>query len=235
MSITGASTPEGQAVLAVNDVQYAYQHATALRGVSLRVDPGEVVAVTGRSGSGKSTLLHVCAGLLRPLSGQVSVVGHDLAGLGDVEASAIRRRHVGIVLQHGQLVPELNVLANVSLPLVLDGHDRRSAQSLARDWLDRVGAAPLASAFPGELSGGQAQAVAIARALVTEPSLVLADEPTGSLDTPAGERLLALLLDVGRSGDRGVLVVTHDNRVAAAADREVRLSDGTVEYAEALR
>jgi putative ABC transport system ATP-binding protein len=163
------------------------------------------------------------------------VAGQDLGALSDKAASAVRRRHVGIILQHGQLVPELSVLANVSLPLVLGGHDRHSAGALGLDWLKRVGAGGLAQAFPGELSGGQSQAVAMARALVSGPSLVLADEPTGSMDAVAGEQLLGLLLEVCRSGDRGLLVVTHDNRVAAAADREVRLSDGAVEYTAALR
>ncbi len=229
MTRPGPSVEEGQQLLALRDVQFAYPHAAALRGVSLTIGSGEVVAVTGRSGSGKSTLLHVCAGLLRPVAGAVCVVGHNLAQMSDAAASALRRKQIGLVLQHGQLVPELDVLANVSLPLVLDGVGREQASAVASDWLGRVGASDWANAFPGELSGGQAQRVAVARALVAAPALVLADEPTGSLDTFAGEQLLDLLLSVCRSAGRALLVVTHDNRVAAAADREVRLVDGLVE------
>ena len=226
---------EGTSVLTVRDVQYAYPRTTALRGVSLQVQAGEVVAVTGRSGSGKSTLLHVCGGLLRPQSGTVSIAGQQLEDLDDSAASALRRRQVGIILQHGQLVPELSVVDNVSLPLFLDAHQRAAARALALDWLAKVGVPELADAFPPELSGGQAQSVAVARALVTGPRLVLADEPTGSMDADGGDRLLTLLLEQCRLAGRALLVVTHDNRVAAAADREVRLVDGVVEHEAVLR
>jgi putative ABC transport system ATP-binding protein len=230
------ATPQSPAaVLSLRDVQFAYPRTVALRGVNLDVAAGEVVAVTGRSGSGKSTLLHVAAGLLRPSSGTVRVLGQDVGALPDAAASSVRRKQIGLILQHGLLVPELSVLANVSLPLVLDGAgDRAGAQVLARDWLARLEVADLADAYPGELSGGQSQRVAVARALVAGPALVLADEPTGSLDSVGGERLLDLLVSACRTGDRALVIVTHDNRVAAAADREVRLLDGTVEYEAVL-
>jgi len=237
MSQTTEQTAPGEsvAVLSLRDVQFAYPRTAALRGVTLDVAVGEIVAVTGRSGSGKSTLLHVAAGLLRPASGTVRVLGREVGSLPDAAASSVRRKHIGLVLQHGLLVPELSVLANVTLPLVLEGtHDRAGADALARDWLGRLEVADLAAAFPGELSGGQSQRVAVARALVSGPALVLADEPTGSLDSVGGERLLDLLVGACRTGNRALVLVTHDNRVAAAADREVRLLDGTVEYEAAL-
>lgn len=226
---------DAPAVLSLRDVQFAYPRTVALRGVNLDVQAGEVVAVTGRSGSGKSTLLHVAAGLLRPTSGTVHVLGRDVGALPDAAASSLRRKQIGLVLQHGLLVPELSVLANVALPLLLDGaHGRAGARVLALDWLARLGVDDLATAFPEELSGGQSQRVAVARALVAGPALVLADEPTGSMDSVGGERLLDLLLGACREGDRALVLVTHDNRVAAAADREVRLADGTVEYEAVL-
>jgi putative ABC transport system ATP-binding protein len=226
---------ESVAALSLRAVQFAYPRTAALRGVTLDVAAGEVVAVTGRSGSGKSTLLHVAAGLLRPASGTVHVLGQEVGSLTDAAASSVRRKHIGLVLQHGLLVPELSVLANVTLPLVLEGtHDRAGADALALDWLGRLEVADLAAAFPGELSGGQSQRVAVARALVAGPALVLADEPTGSLDSVGGERLLDLLLSACRSGSRALVLVTHDNRVASVADREVRLLDGTVEYEAVL-
>jgi putative ABC transport system ATP-binding protein len=222
-------------VLSMRDVQFAYPRTVALRGVSLDVGAGEVVAVTGRSGSGKSTLLHVAAGLLRPAAGSVRLLGQEVAELPDAAVSSLRRNQVGLILQHGLLVPELSVLANVSLPLVLDrAADRAGGQRLARDWLARLEVADLADAYPTELSGGQAQRVAVARALVAGPALVLADEPTGSMDSVGGERLLDLLVQACRTGDRALVLVTHDNRVAAAADREVRLLDGSVEYEAVL-
>jgi putative ABC transport system ATP-binding protein len=230
-----ATRPDAAAVLSLRDVQFAYPRTVALRGVDLEVAAGEVVAVTGRSGSGKSTLLHVAAGLLRPSSGTVHVAGQEIGALPDAAASSLRRKQIGLILQHGLLVPELSVLANVSLPLVLDGTgDPARARVLALDWLSRLEVADLAAAFPGELSGGQSQRVAVARALVAGPAVVLADEPTGSMDSVGGERLLDLLVSTCRAGDRALVIVTHDNRVAATADREVRLLDGTVEYEAAL-
>lgn len=220
-----------QPVLRVHDVHKSYARDTALRGASIAVAPGEVVALVGPSGSGKSSLLHCATGLLRPESGSVSLEGRDLAGLSEKERSRLRRREIGLVLQFGQLVPELSIVQNVALPLVLEGHDRGAAQTSARDWLERAGVLDLAEALPGEISGGQRQRVAVARALVTGPRLICADEPTGALDTLAGEEVAELLMVTAREAGAGLLIATHDNRVAAGADREVVLRDGRTQGA----
>lgn len=228
---TPAVTPSpGEAgdVLAVAGVQHAYRRTVALRGVDLRVGAGEVVAVTGPSGCGKSTLLHITSGLLTPQAGSAVLLGHDLTRLDADSRARLRRREIGIVLQFGQLVPELTALDNVALPLLLGGSDPAGARTLAAEWLDRCGAAEIAGTAPPELSGGQQQRVAVARALVTGPRVVFADEPTGSLDSLAGRQLLALLLGAVRDTGASLVVVTHDNTVAARADREVRLVDGQV-------
>jgi len=222
-------------VLEVTTIEHAYRRTVALRGVSLTVQPGEVVAVTGPSGCGKSTLLHVAAGILRPQAGDVRLLGRDLRALDEAERTKLRRRRVGLVLQFGQLVPDLSVLENVALPLLLDGHERQPAFTAAGEWLRRAGLESDPDALPSELSGGQAQRVAVARALVTGPAVLFADEPTGSMDTLGGEQLLDLLLGVARERVAAVVLVTHDNVVAANADREVRLRDGRVETIAVLR
>ena len=221
--------PSDQPVLALEGIQHAYHRTVAVRGVSLSVRPGEVVAITGPSGCGKSTLLHVAAGLIRPQSGAVQLFGQDLASVGDDERARIRRTKLSLVLQFGQLVPELTGVDNVALPLLLDGHDPAQARRLARDWLERCGAAELADTLPAEMSGGQAQRVAVARSLITSPQLILADEPTGSLDSLGGRDLLDLLLGQGGAVGAAMIIVTHDNTVAARADREIRLFDGRIE------
>jgi putative ABC transport system ATP-binding protein len=223
-----------QPVLEVIGIDHAYRRTIALRGVSLTVDPGEVVAVTGPSGGGKSTLLHAASGILRPQSGMVRLLGQDLTALDPGERTKLRRRRVGIVLQFGQLVPELSALENVALPLLLDDHERSAALVAAREWLDRAGLDAQHDTLPAELSGGQAQRVAVARALVTGPAVIFADEPTGSMDTVGGEQLLDLLLAAARERGAAVVLVTHDNVVAAHADREVRLRDGRVEASAVL-
>ncbi len=215
-------------------VAHAYARTPALRGVSLTVSPGEVVALTGPSGSGKSTVLHVAAGLLRPQSGRAVLLGHDLAELDETGAARLRRREVGIVLQYGQLVPDLPLLDNVALPLLLDGAELDAGRTAAGAALQRVGLGGLELATPAEVSGGQAQRAAVARALVTSPRLLVADEPVASLDPAGGREVLDLLLAVARSGG-GVLLVTHDNLTASRADREVRLRAGEVEHDAALR
>ncbi|MET9275342.1 ABC transporter ATP-binding protein [Kribbella sp. NPDC003557] len=222
------------AVLELDNVEYAYRRNTALRGVSLRLKPGEVVAVTGASGCGKSTLLHCAAGILAPDTGAVQVDGQDLAELPEEQRAALRRTKVGIVLQFGQLVPDLPLVDNVALPLLLGGHERGEAQQAAMRWLEQVGIAEDADAVPAELSGGQTQRAAVARALITGPSVVLADEPTGSLDSRAGQELLDVLLQAARYRGAALLMVTHDNLVAASADREIRLRDGLIQHEVAL-
>jgi putative ABC transport system ATP-binding protein len=222
------------AALELERIEYAYRRNTALRGVSLQLKPGEVVAVTGASGCGKSTLLHCAAGILSPDAGAVRVDGKDLAGLPEEQRAALRRTQVGIVLQFGQLVPDLPLVDNVALPLLLGGHERAEAHKAAMNWLDQVGIADDADAVPGELSGGQTQRAAVARALVTGPSVVLADEPTGSLDSRAGQELLDVLLEAARYRGAALLMVTHDNLVAASADREIRLRDGLIQHEVSL-
>ena len=210
----------------------AFGRTEALRAASLAVAEGETVAVTGRSGSGKSTLLLCLAGILRPEAGEVSYRGRQLASLSEADRTRLRRREFGIVLQFGQLVPELSAVDNVALPLLLERHDRAAAHRSALGWLERLGALDLAEATPGELSGGEAQRVAVARALVTGPSVVFADEPTGALDTVSGEQVLDALLGAARESGASVVLVTHDNRVAAHADREVVVVDGRVTGAD---
>jgi putative ABC transport system ATP-binding protein len=220
--------PSAESVLTLDGVQHAYHRTVALRGVSLDVRPGEVVAVTGPSGCGKSTLLHIGAGLIRPQSGTARLFGVDLAGVSDDERARLRRTKLSLVLQFGQLVPELSGLDNVALPLLLAGSEAVAARRLAQEWLTRCGAGDLADVPPDEMSGGQAQRVAVARSLITSPTLVLADEPTGSLDSIGGRELLDLLLGEVRALGAALIVVTHDNTVAARADREIRLLDGVI-------
>lgn len=230
-----ATSPASTALVELDAVSHSYARTAALHGLSLRVAPGEVVALTGPSGCGKSTALHVAGGLLRPQAGRVNLLGHVLQDLDETARAILRRREVGIVLQYGQLVADLPLVDNVALPLLLDGAELVPARTAARDALARAGLDGLDAAVPAELSGGQAQRAAVARALITSPRLVLADEPVASLDPAGGREMLALLLAVAREQDGGVLLVTHDNAVAALADREIRLRAGTVEHETALR
>jgi putative ABC transport system ATP-binding protein len=218
-------------LLQAHALRKSFAQTEALRGVSVTIAAGESVAITGPSGSGKSTLLLCLAGILRPEAGEVTYDNHRLDRLGEAERTRLRRREMGVVLQFGQLVPELTALQNVVLPLLLDKHDPSSARRAAMSWLERLEAASLADQVPAELSGGQAQRVAVARALVTGPRVVFADEPTGALDTVAGEQVLGQLVGAVRATDATLVMVTHNNRVAARADREIVLRDGAVEGA----
>ncbi|MEA3055063.1 MAG: putative transport system ATP-binding protein [Actinomycetota bacterium] len=197
----------------------------ALRDVDLTITAGEFVAVMGPSGSGKSTLLHLVGGLDRPDAGEVLIGGEALAELNDEALAHVRRRRIGFVLQFFNLFPLLSARENVAFPLLLDGRD--DALALADAALDRVGLSDRTTHRPGELSGGEQQRVAVARALVTRPAVILADEPTGSLDSLAGEDVLALLRAAADDG-HAVLLITHHAPAAAYADRVVRLRDGAV-------
>lgn len=197
----------------------------ALNDVDVSIAPGEFVAVMGPSGSGKSTLLHIVGGLDRPDGGEVLIDGQPLAGLSDDELAHLRRRSIGFVLQFFNLFPLLSALENVAFPLLLDGH--RDALTRAAEALERVGLAARAQHRPGQMSGGEQQRVAVARALVTRPAVVLADEPTGSLDTLSGEDVLRQLRAAADAGQT-VMLITHDASAAAYADRVVRFRDGAV-------
>jgi putative ABC transport system ATP-binding protein len=200
----------------------------ALRGVNLHLAASEFVAVMGPSGCGKSTLLHLLGGLDRPTSGDVLIRGERLAQLSDDGLARLRRQQIGFVFQFFNLLPVLSAVENAALPLVLDGVRLPEATGRAAAWIERVGLADRMHHKPSELSGGQQQRVAIARALVAEPTLVLADEPTGNLDTRAADEIVGLLREVADTWGRSVLMVTHDPRIAAHADRIVFMKDGTV-------
>ncbi|NUK00642.1 ABC transporter ATP-binding protein [Streptomyces lunaelactis] len=218
-------TPAGSLLVADN-VHKAYGTTPALDGASFSIHPGEVVAVMGPSGSGKSTLLHCLAGIVRPDAGSITYGGRELTGLSDAERSTLRRTEFGFVFQFGQLVPELSCTENVALPLRLNGAKRKSAERTALEWMERLEVADVGHKRPGEVSGGQGQRVAVARALVTSPRVIFADEPTGALDSLNGERVMELLTDAARSANAAVVLVTHEPRVAAYSDREIVVRDG---------
>ena len=198
----------------------------ALRGADLAVAAGEILAVMGPSGSGKSTLLHCLAGILAPDSGEIHFEGRRIDTLSEAARSELRRDRFGFVFQFGQLVPELTAEENVALPLLLGGTRRAPAIAEARGWFARLGLDGLEQRRSGELSGGQAQRVALARGLVARPSVLFADEPTGALDSLTGEQVMDLLVGSARANGTTVVLVTHEPRVAAYADREITVRDG---------
>ena len=201
---------------------------TAVRGVDLAVEEGEFVAITGASGSGKSTLLHMLGGITRPSAGRVLLEGVDLATLDDDALAEIRRRRIGFVFQRYNLLPELSLAENVALPLVLDGVSEARCRDAARQALEAVGMAHRAEHRPDALSGGEQQRGAVARALVTDPAILLADEPTGALDSVNSANVLELLQRLVRDRHQTVILVTHDTGIAAAAGRIVRMKDGLI-------
>ncbi|HEU0100981.1 MAG TPA: ABC transporter ATP-binding protein [Mycobacteriales bacterium] len=213
-------------LLTATDLHLSFGQTRALAGASVQIRPGEVVALLGPSGSGKSTLLHCLAGILRPDAGEVRYRGARLDDRTDDARSRLRRDDFGFVFQFGSLVPELTALENVALPLRLAGSRRRPAEDRARAWLERLGVPAVADQRPGEMSGGQGQRVAVARALVGGPRVVFADEPTGALDSFNGELVMDELIAAAREQGAAVVLVTHETRVAAYADREVVLRDG---------
>ena len=219
-------------VIEFKDIHKVYKlgenEVRALDGVSLTVEAGEFVAIMGPSGSGKSTLLGLLAGLDTPTEGEIMVAGESLADKDENALARMRRAHIGIVFQFFNLLEGMSVLENVTLPAVIAGSRRRQAESRARDLLDMLGLADKQAAAPGVLSGGQRQRLAIARALANRPTLLLADEPTGALDSEGGLEVLELFRRL-HAGGQAILMVTHDDTVAEAATRMVRMRDGRIE------
>ncbi len=221
---------DSEVVVRIEDLRKHYMEAgrtrTVLDGVNATIRRGEFVVLLGPSGSGKSTLLNLVAGIDRPDAGRVEVAGVGLHDLSERDRTLFRRRHLGFVFQFFNLLPTLTVLENLLLPIELKGRVDDKAKAGARDLLDRVGLLDRADAFPDRLSGGEQQRIAIARALVHEPDLILADEPTGNLDPETGERILVLIDELVRDTGRTLLAVTHSREVAARADRVLRMDRG---------
>ncbi len=213
--------------------RYGRQHA--LDGVDIDIHAGEVLAIVGPSGSGKTSLLHVLAGILRAEEGQITLAGQRIDQLSETRRSELRRTEFGFVFQSGMLVGELTAVENVALPLLLGGGSRSEATAAARGWLDRLGLAGKEDRRPGELSGGEAQRVAIARSIAHRPKVIFADEPTGALDTRTGHATVQALIESARSTGAAVIIVTHDRELAAAVPRTVSIRDGRIESAEQAR
>ena len=228
----GQADLPGEVIMRARGLEMSFGQTHALRGVDLDIMAGEVLAVTGPSGSGKSTLLHVMAGVLVPDAGRVDYHGadttQDIAALDEAARSRLRLKEFGFIFQFGQLLPDLSALDNVTIPLLLAGTPRRRALAQARETLGELGLSEHLDKRPTQLSGGQAQRAAVARALVTNPRLLFADEPTGSLDSLAAERTMEVLLNSVRSRGAALAIITHDARVAAYADREVTVRDGRI-------
>ena len=230
MTIAKASSgvDVGGVIIEAQGLVLSFGETPALRGASLSVERGEVLAVMGPSGSGKSTLLYCLAGILSPDAGVVRFDGQRLDNLSEKERSKLRRDRFGFVFQFGQLVPELTAEENGALPLLLGGMPRGEALTAARGWFERLGLEGMERHRTGEMSGGQSQRVALARGLVAQPDVLFADEPTGSLDSLNGELVMDLLTRTAREQGSTVILVTHEARVAAYADREVVVRDGLV-------
>ena len=218
-------------VIELDDVHKVYRtgeiDVAAVRGVSLAIEQGEFVAIMGPSGSGKSTLMHIIGCLDVPTSGHYRLAGEDVSAMDEVELADVRNRQIGFVFQQFNLLPSMNALRNVEVPLSYGGVPRDVRRERARDALDRVGLSDRVLHRPSELSGGQQQRVAVARALVTDPALLLADEPTGNLDSTASEDVLHLFVELHEQG-RTVVLITHEADVAARAARIIHLRDGAV-------
>jgi putative ABC transport system ATP-binding protein len=224
----------GGVIIEGRDLVLSFGETPALRGASLSVRRGEIIAVMGPSGSGKSTLLHCLAGILVPASGEVYFDGQRLDTTREAQRSRLRRDRFGFVFQFGQLVPELTAEENVALPLLLGGTRRDQALRAARSWFERLDLDGMERHRTGEMSGGQSQRVALARGLVAHPDVLFADEPTGSLDSLSGELVMGLLTRTAREEGSTVILVTHEPRVAAYADREVIVRDGRVTTTSAV-
>jgi putative ABC transport system ATP-binding protein len=219
-------------MMELSDVTKVYQQGRrtvqAVRGVSLTVEAGEFVSIMGPSGSGKSTLMHLAGGLDTPTTGKALFLGKDLAAMGDRERSLLRRTRIGFVFQFFNLLPTLTAAENVSLPLLLGGVGKGQAMKAAAESLERVGLIHRADHFPDEMSGGEMQRVAVARALVGKPDAIMCDEPTGNLDSANSTEILKLLRSLPEPGKRAVVMVTHDRNAANYGDRLVMIRDGVI-------
>ena len=224
-------------MLRLTDIRRSYRigpvTTEVLRGVDLKVDAGDLISIMGPSGSGKTTLMNIIGLLDRPTSGACVLDGRDISGLRDNELSALRNRHIGFVFQSFHLLPQLTALENVCLPLVYRGAGRPEMRRRAQEILERVGIADRTGHRPDQLSGGQKQRVAIARALVGEPALLLADEPTGALDTDTAGEVMALLRRLNAERGITILIITHDPSVAGQCERRTRIRDGRLFEPEA--
>jgi putative ABC transport system ATP-binding protein len=221
--------PAETSTLTAHEVSKSFGATPALIDVSVAIATGEIVAITGSSGSGKSTLLHCLSGILLPDSGEISYGETRIDTLPDADRSKLRRSAFGVLFQFGQLVPELTAIENITLPLMLAGESRRPSIRRAEALLERLGIGELGRMRPGEMSGGQGQRVALARALIIDPRVLFADEPTGALDSLTGETVLSDLVRTSRESGMTVVIVTHDARVAAYADREIVMRDGQID------
>ena len=215
-------------IISAKNIKKSYGQTEVLHGVSLDVKQGEVLAIMGPSGSGKSTLLHSLAAIIPVDSGEIVFGGHNIGKFSDNKRSILRRTAFGFVFQFSQLVPELSVIDNVALPLLLNGVSRNKAYAEAKKWLEAVGLSDKHDSTPGEISGGQAQRVAIARAMVAQPKILFADEPTGSLDSLNSEHVMELFIKTAKDNGTTVIMVTHEPSIAAYADREIVVRDGQI-------
>ena len=215
-------------VISAKNVKKSHGKTEVLHGVSLDVKPGEVLAIMGPSGSGKSTLLHSLAAIISVDSGEIIFDGRNIAKFSDNKRSILRRTAFGFVFQFSQLVPELTVIDNVALPLLLNSVSRAKAYQEAKKWLNEVGLNDKDNSTPGEISGGQAQRVAIARAMVVQPKILFADEPTGTLDSLNSEHIMELFIKTPKENGTTVIMVTHEPSIAAYADREIVVRDGVI-------
>ncbi len=215
-------------LLSLSDITKDFGAGPVLAGISLDIAPGELVAIMGPSGSGKSTLLHCMSGVLQPTHGAVRYGDEELSALSDAARSRLRLRHFGFVFQDGQLLPELTNLDNVALPAMLCGVSRGKARKRAAELLDQLGLGDLADRRPAQVSGGQAQRVTIARALVTDPGIIFADEPTGALDQSTGHEVMQMLTTIVRQSGASLVMVTHDPKVADWLQRRVEIRDGII-------
>ena len=216
------------AFIQLQDIRHSFGPLEVLRGVNLAVQKGEVVSIVGKSGAGKTTLLQIAGTLLRPDSGKVLIDGKDVYALGEKQLAAFRNHHIGFIFQFHQLLPEFTALENVMMPALIGGSDDKSARLKAVSLLDELGLAERITHKPAQLSGGEKQRVAAARALMMQPDVILADEPSGSLDSRNKQELHRLLLSLREKYGQTILIVTHDNELASISDRVIEMSDGQI-------